>query len=807
MPNLKFHIFCTRQLWCALRLVAMIAAVNFTGAAYGQAPATTAAPAETPVPQAVPLAEIASTAQADLAKIAALESSLASRKDIDEIDKSSRQLIPELDARLNDSTKILAARASVDVLRSLQRNLQQLRTALAVDQHRLSDRLGQLEGDSNMLDELEAKWRATQEATRAGAPSATVQLIGEVLQKATRLRAQMERARAHALTVQDRVAAQEAKVQATLDELAQSRVAAMSRLLSRDSPPLWRMEMVARPVGDLINEGRDALKAQGADAAAYMTRRSDAVLLHVLVYALLVGVFWWMRGRMRTWVTKEPELESTVKVFDVPLATALLLSLMTSGWIYAEAPRLLWALLGAVALAPATIILRHAIVRALFPILNALVVFYFVDQLRAVTAPLPWASRSLLLLETLAGAMLSLWILKRHVRWSEQPFSHSKFWRVIHAGAYAALVGFALSIIANLFGFAELANLSASIILASAYTALFAYTLLRILDGLILAALRLYPLARFTVVQRHWLLIRIRTLRILQIAAWVLWSFGLLERLSIWPRVSAAFKTLLAAQLDWGSLHISLGDVLACIITVYAAVLVSRFVRFLLDEEIYPRVALPRGVPYAISRLLHYTILVVGFITAVAAAGVDLTRFTILASAFGLGIGFGLQNIINNFVSGIILLFERPVQVGDAVQIADVAGVIARVGIRASIIRLPNGAEVIVPNSSFITERVTNRTVSNPDRTITIKVAVAYGSNAADVTRTLTQVALEHDKIEKTPPPQAVFIDFTDRAVTFELRTTTDQPQDLVATRTELGIAIEKLFMEGTLRAPDEEHR
>jgi len=242
--------------------------------------------------------------------------------------------------------------------------------------------------------------------------------------------------------------------------------------------------------------------------------------------------------------------------------------------------------------------------------------------------------------------------------------------------------------------------------------------------------------------------------------------------------------------------------VFACIVTVYASFLVSRFVCFILDEEVYPRVALPRGIPYAMSKLLHYTILVIGFITAVAAAGVDLTRFTILASAFGVGIGFGLQNIINNFVSGIILLFERPVQVGDAVQIADVAGVIARVGIRASIIRLANGAEVIVPNSSFITERVTNRAVSNPERLIVIKVAVAYGSDAADAAQTLVRVALQHDKISKTPPPQAVFIDFTDYAVTFELRADTNQPQDLIQTRTELGIAIDQLFLRGALKAP-----
>jgi small-conductance mechanosensitive channel len=786
-----------------MRALIVACTIGLACAALGQTPPAPAAPTDTAAPQQVPLAEIASTAQTDLSRIDSLDTSVSSRRDIDDIDKSSRELMPEIDARLKESAKILAARAPIDILRSVQRNLGQMRGALAEHQHRLADILGKLESDSKTLDEIEDKWIATQESAQSGAPAATIQLIEDVLKKTALVRSRVQRVRARALTVQDRIAAQEAKVQATLDDLAQSRVAAMSRLLTHDGPPLWSVDILAKPSAALVQEGRESIRAQGVTAAEYLTRRSDAVLLHVFVYVALVIALWWMRERMRTWVAKEPDLETTVKVFEVPLATALLLSLIASGFIYSEAPRLLWAVLGAIALVPAAIILRYVIDAALFPILNALIAFYFVDQLRAVTAPLPWASRSLLLLETIAGLTLALWLLRRQAAWSKKVFAHSKFWQVIHAGAYVAFVGFAVSILANLFGFVELANLSASIILVSAYTALIAYTSLRIVDGLMLAALRLYPLANLTVVANHWPLIRRHTMALLQFVAWVLWTIGMLERLSIWPRLFAAIRAALSAQLDWGTLHISLGDVLACIITVYASFLISRFVRFILDEEVYPRVALPRGVPYAISRLLHYTILVVGFVTAVAAAGVDLTRFTILASAFGVGIGFGLQNIINNFVSGIILLFERPVQVGDAVQIADVAGVIARVGIRASVIRLPNGAEVIVPNSSFITERVTNRAVSNPERLITIKVAVAYGCDAAAVAHTLTRVALSHGKISKTPPPQTVFIDFTDRAVTFELRASTDQPQDLVQTRTELGIEIDKLFIEGALKAPE----
>src|SRR5262249_42934582 len=155
--------------------------------------------------------------------------------------------------------------------------------------------------------------------------------------------------------------------------------------------------------------------------------------------------------------------------------------------------------------------------------------------------------------------------------------------------------------------------------------------------------------------------------------------------------------------------------------------------RFVLEEDIYPRVTLPRGVPFALSTLLHYFILVFGFFVALGVLGVDFTKTTILAGAFGVGIGFGLQNVVNNFVSGLILLFERPVQVGDTVVIRDVSGEVQHIGIRSCIVRTADGAEVILPNAVLISDPVTNWTLSNRLRRITLAVGVGYDSDPARV--------------------------------------------------------------------------
>src|SRR4029077_6215452 len=128
---------------------------------------------------------------------------------------------------------------------------------------------------------------------------------------------------------------------------------------------------------------------------------------------------------------------------------------------------------------------------------------------------------------------------------------------------------------------------------------------------------------------------------------------------------------------------------------------------------VYSRMTLPRRVPYALSTLTRYGLLLVGFLLALGTLGLDLTRITVLLSALGLGLGFGLQQIMNNFVSGLILLFERPVKVGGSIQMGGLGGEVLRIGIRSSTVRTSQGAEVIVPNSKLIEEKVTNWTLSD----------------------------------------------------------------------------------------------
>jgi small-conductance mechanosensitive channel len=200
------------------------------------------------------------------------------------------------------------------------------------------------------------------------------------------------------------------------------------------------------------------------------------------------------------------------------------------------------------------------------------------------------------------------------------------------------------------------------------------------------------------------------------------------------------------------------------------AYLLSRFLRFALEEDVYPRISLAPGLSYAASSLLNYIILALGFVAGLGVLGVDYNKVSILAGAFGVGIGFGLQSIVNNFVSGLILLFERPVHVGDTVEVGNLQGTVRRIGIRASVIHTGAGADIIVPNSQLVTDRVTNWTLSDRLRRVDLTVGVNYGAEPKKVIELLERVGRANPDVLPDPAPHALFMAYGDSSINFELR-------------------------------------
>ena len=233
--------------------------------------------------------------------------------------------------------------------------------------------------------------------------------------------------------------------------------------------------------------------------------------------------------------------------------------------------------------------------------------------------------------------------------------------------------------------------------------------------------------------------------------------------------IAESFISLWNFALPIGELNITIGNILTLFITIWVSGLISKIVSSVLEQDVLKKFKLKRGVPRTISILAKYTILTVGFLIAIAAAGMELSNFTIIMGALGVGIGFGLQDIINNFISGLILLFERPIQTGDTIQVGELWGKVKNIGIRSSIVRSFDGSEVIVPNGMLISREVTNWTLSDQKRRLDIEVGVEYGTDLKQVLGILIDCANKHKDVMDDPAPAAWFIGFGDSSINFKL--------------------------------------
>ena len=364
-----------------------------------------------------------------------------------------------------------------------------------------------------------------------------------------------------------------------------------------------------------------------------------------------------------------------------------------------------------------------------------------------------------------------------------------------------ALLLVCVSLVANILGYFDLAKLLSTGILYSAYAMFTIFGTTKALS-IIFAVFLDTDLARsLSVVRRYGGIISHWGFRILNFAAFVLSVGAILRFFTVRDNVVKAVTDFLTAPIREGRVDFSLWDIIAFGLVLTAAILISRGVRLLLEEDVFPRMRLGRGIPVMITTTVYYAILLFGFFVALGMAGVDFNRFTLLAGAFGVGIGFGLQNIVNNFLSGLILLFERPIHPGDTIEVGGVSGIVKNIGIRSSTISTGDGADAIIPNATLISEKLMNWTLTDPWRRIEISIGVAYGSDLQKVMEILLAVAAADSNVLKDPAPAVVFQGFGESALNFGLRVWTLVQANL-DTKSRLSIALVQALHEAGIEMP-----
>jgi len=482
-----------------------------------------------------------------------------------------------------------------------------------------------------------------------------------------------------------------------------------------------------------------------------------------------------------------------------PVAIGLFVASAFSALIY-EAPPPLWRLLLLTVLAVSAAVLtsgtfNNPLKRRVAYALAAF--FVLVSALETFALPDP-GYRLFTLLATCA-ALPFLWLTAR--REEAQRGRVSGFARLLYLGALVL----AAVLAAQLIGYATLARWLLEGALTTAFIAFTTVFLIRLGKGALRASLqqpREGEEGRMLSLRRVGNELSPHLARGLEV---VLVVVAILYALTVWgifPSPWVGWRALTTAGAELGGYRLTVAQVLIGGLAIYLAFVASGVTRALVGEELGRRQDVEPGVADSVSTLAHYALVVVGIFIALAAIGLDLSSFAIVAGALGVGIGFGLQNMVNNFLSGLILLFERPVRVGDVVVIDGQWATIRKIGLRATVVTTFDQAEVIVPNGDLVSEKVTNWTLTDTKTRILIKLGVAYGSDLETVFAILQQVTDEDPRVAEDPPPLVHFEEFGESSLDFVMRIWVIDIKERLNVRSDLLRRIDGRFREAGVTIP-----
>lgn len=366
----------------------------------------------------------------------------------------------------------------------------------------------------------------------------------------------------------------------------------------------------------------------------------------------------------------------------------------------------------------------------------------------------------------------------------------------------AGVLMWAVVLVATVAGFYVLARWVLHATVTSAYIVFLVVFVMVVARGAVQTLLRVEATGRLSFLRTIGVPLVERLLRLVLL---VLVAVATLNVLDIWglaPPPLETWQQITGVGVTVAGVHITLDRVLVAAVIIYLTILISWALRAFARSEIYPRWELERGVGDSMNALLHYVLVIFALFIGLGALGVELQNFAILAGALGIGIGFGLQNIVNNFVSGLILLFERPVRVGDTVMIDEEFGTIQKIGLRSTVVLRVDQSEVIVPNADLVSEKVVNWTLTSSVARLVVPLGVAYGTSVARVLRIIREVADENPDVLAHPPPVALFTGFGDSSLDFEIRVWVAQFQMRLMVRSAILTEIDRRFAEESIEIP-----
>jgi small-conductance mechanosensitive channel len=681
-------------------------------------------------------------------------------------------------------------RLSIMRLESLERHWGFFDKQLEKWRRELKQAASQYTEDAAELGRRRAYWEATRAAPESAALApALASRIGSVLEQIEQAERAVSIPIGRQIRLSQRANSLETSIQAGRRAVAAAITYNDYRLTQIDSPPLWQIWDEPAASGDGLRSLSAGLDVERQFLTEYQDATETYRFRKTVVGLLLLPLLIWLSFRSRKVVSDDPEIQASARVLRRPLSSWLVLMMVSVVVFEPDAPILMQQAAMLVALIPVLRLLPKDVYAVLGPWPYVATGLYLLHRLSFLLLAEPLYYRVYLLGLALLAVVLLAWVLwTRRPKPGEAPAGASRKWvRFAGWGAIAALL---MSAVANLIGNVSLAEMLLGAILESGYIGLVLYAGVTVLASIIRLLLARKALSRFRIVTQHVGPLMQSFTRLLRFSALVAWLFVVMNEFRVFRPVRDSVMAMLTHELKFGQISLTLGGVLLFLFSVWLAFWAAKTVRLILQDEILPNMSLPRGVANSVSSLTYYVMVLFGLFVALAAAGFEVGQLALVIGALGVGIGLGLQNVVNNFVSGLILMFERPIQPGDVVEVGGVSGKVREIGMRATTLSTFEGADVVVPNGVLLNEKLINWTLSDMDRRIDVNVGVAYGTDPRKVLELLMEATASTPGITTDPEPAVLFVGFGTSSLDFAIRAWTNNFGDWVKIRSNLTVRV-----------------
>jgi len=556
-----------------------------------------------------------------------------------------------------------------------------------------------------------------------------------------------------------------------------------------------------------------AFKKHNSEFVAYLDQHRHQLWLHIALTILISSLV--LKLKASSFVQ-----QAFPKLYDNPLVIIFTTTLLLSYFVYADADRRFFSILGLLLVPPLTFLFCDVLDKKYRKVIVTSAILLAIDQIRNCIPELFELNQMLLMIQLAGSAWVCFRLFKicsanveeekkPEIEAEEIPEDTSKKsnraqtrnWIFAHAFQFLS-IAFLVILFAQIMGYWQLTSYLEQNIYGAIYAGILLYAGYQLLKGFVFAVLLAPGVRDLNFVKAHRGAIRKNTGFVIAAGLFFSWLAHSLNRLGWYEQTSSLTSSLLDSGVQIGDLSIKLKGVLLAGLILWAGLKISRLLRMFLAEDLYTRREFDTGLTNTVDTSVHYFVLIATILAAISAIGVGFQNIALIAGALSVGIGFGLQNIVNNFVSGIILLVERPVQVGDLILVGDTLGNVTRIGIRSCTVKTLDDADIIFPNASLVTEQVVNWTHSSHRARISVSVGVAYGTDIENTMKLLSETVKALPFVLSHPEVVVLFTEFADSSLNFTIRAWVLNVNKRPEYKSELLVAIDKVLAENNITIP-----